>query len=603
MPYPEGDARFRDPLTVWVMHPRIGPAVPPGSDNAYAWALESVRVPVRWSDISPPGSQTSAETLLNLMKRLPMEATVRVCTALQMFLDNQPSTDRISERQQQAALITALFPAMLRDAALGFLRRDPYTTVVHAEQLLYVTYLALLWGSDDPSHQPEPATLAELLLRVNDWIDIPQVPGDQNSQISTLLRRSSALSQEEHRGVLARYYNLLATRARMSPVPDCDFDDAYLEAAGITIEKHLAVVSAFTASFLKIRSAADLARLGFDRIVQRVQDLMESDADAKTAGARVIAPPSWFRHKFGTPVLPEKGAFISYEAFHERPFVALPSGAILPVAPSLALQSLAVGVYWTLFTYYQAGGRRKLETFREGLGTLFQAYVSEALSCSPTDSRSRAVVPERDIEGAYRTSSCPDLVAADNGAWAVIEITVRAISMRTIVEGDVASFRREIREKFRTKMRQPAEGMRSFLSGRLHHAHLDVSAVSEVFPLLVTLQPFPLFPGVWSVLDEVQPGPAPLKHRDRTPLVVHPLQILSAEEIEIATAFLRTGVTMVELLRRKEQSDPGRNLTMKNYLFYSGQASGLKNDWMDVLLHNVREGAARAAPTTYRNER
>jgi hypothetical protein len=514
-----------------------------------------------------------------------MEGTLRLCSGLQMFVHTEPGTDDQARRAQQLGLTVALFPGILQPALRARLNADVTATVIHTEQLLYLTYLTMVAATED-DREVNSTTVSELLLRINDVLAEDGSGADH--VLSTLLRRSSALTQENSQLAMGRYYDILVTRARSSPDTRVDFDQAISESTGLTVEQYLWIIATYSAYFIRIQSPSDLQRIQFDRVIQSINSLPEVGQMGASAMALVGAEPEWYRQEFRRRHIPQDAAHMNYAPFYERPFMQLRSGAVIPISPSLALYRLSLGLHWTLFTYYQGLGDRWVEAYRRRVGDLFQAYISDAVLTSAAGNSDTTVVLEADIWRQNASTPCPDIVIAEGSTWIVVEVTVASITMDTVVRGDVAGLRRELRQKFQRKLRQPIGGLKAILRGASAHPQLDVGGVREVYPLLVTLQPLH-FPRLQDELDAVANQATTVQHPGGGTVAVHQLRVLSAEEIEMVTPLLRSGGSLVAILQTKFADDPHHVESLKNGLIFGGVLEGRENVWVDGLLRAVQE--------------
>jgi hypothetical protein len=140
--------------------------------------------------------------------------------------------------------------------------------------------------------------------------------------------------------------------------------------------------------------------------------------------------------------------------------------------------------------------------------------------------------------------------------------------MATQVAGDVDGFRHDLRDgKFKRKLMQPVEGAKNLLLGRLRHRLVIPENVTDLYPLLVTLRPFPQFVSIRVEVDNVYKAPADLVTENGHRIRVHPLQFLSAEEFEMLEPGWESGAGLGQSLADKDSGDPGHNTSMKNYLF------------------------------------
>ena len=527
-----------------------------------------------------------------------MDATVRLCSVLQMFLYSQPGLDDAGRQRLQLGLTEELFPAMVGDSVRTRLLSEPQTLVFHEEQLLYLAYLAIGWSADTAAAELKPATQAELLLRINDLVAPNSAAALPEALVSGALHQAAAMAQEQPMAAIGRRYEILFGKSAAAVPSPIDFRAAFQAQSGVPLEKYLWLVSSYNAFFVNLHSPADLRRVEFDRVIGRINALLGADEAGHTACERFTGRADWYRRSFGTLTSPEDPRTLSYVPFHERPFIELRSGAILPVAPTLGLLRMSFGLYWTLFTHYQGLGDEQLNAFTSSVGQRFQDYVSRVVTASVPEASGSRVVLESHLAGAGRSKPAPDLTVASGSAWAIFEVTTSAITMQTAVRGDVSAFRKEVREKFAHKLAQPLRGFGSLVTRALTHPALNPDAVTDVYPVLVTLDPFPLPPGMERSLHEDFVQPIGVPEAGGRDLAIHTVSVLSAEEVELLYPILQSGVSLTDLLRRREVDDPRHLVSMKNYLLYAHHDAVRANRWVEELLAAVRDATQRGAPLT-----
>jgi hypothetical protein len=518
---------------------------------------------IGWNDLRGD-DLTTVTNIRDVAGRLTAETVLYVVSALNLMLGVVRGPVPATKRDQQIGLAQDLLPRSLVDQVVARLGSGAIDRVFHSEQLLLAARIAIEFGQPGAFQPVDRESVGELLLRTNDCL--MSRPGrTRDDFVAMALRQLGAFPHEQERYLLPRFHDLLVTRARSGSQPDA-FDNAFEAFTdGLSIDSFLALGLAYAGLFASIQRPPDLA--GFDRIVQEVEARLKRSSEATKVRALLTAEPSWYRRSPIPSTSLQEMAGVDLADFFERPFVRLSNGSALPISMRLALERLSSGLYWSAFT-----GRRGHETgivdLNAYLGEVFQAYITEAAVAAYRKGGRYLAIPEAEILGAGGHISCPDLVLMDGTRLVSVETTVTSLKMATQIAGDVKEFRRELRNgKFKRKLMQPVEGAANLLMGRLKHRSVAPDGITDVYPVLVTLWPFPQFVATRVEVDAVYTAPSDLVTKSGRQVRVHPLQFLSAEEFEMLEPGWEMGAGLSDALADKDAGNPTHITSMKNYLF------------------------------------
>jgi hypothetical protein len=543
----------------------------------------AIRQVLGWQDLRP-GDSTTLEKIKSLAAAVRTESVIYLCSMLQLFMHSIRGPAGDSRRQQQIAFVRELFPDDLVRDVTRRLDEGETDYVFHEEQLLLTAALSIRYGQTGPRADWNKQIGAELSLRVTDSLGMPINSDDEI--LGLTIRRLGAFNNEQERYLLPRYFDLMVTRARKrfgSPSPA---DLAFRSATGLSIEEYLALGFAYVGFFSGIRTVADLTRTGFDTIVGSLEAKMAKAPEARAVRDIMTTDAPSYADQLPALAQLDQLPMTSFAAFYEKPFVRVSNGSALPLSMALAYQRLSIGIYWTIFEAVR-GSDSGVVDINSFLGALFQDYATDALRAAYLNHRSGTFVGEADITGSGGQISSPDGVVAEGSIWTSIEMTISSLTMKTVLNADAVGFRHELRQdKFNKKFGQPVASLSNVLSGKLTHRALRIDQVTDIFPVLLMLQPFPQFLNTWPEIDAVYTPPAQVRG-PKGPIRVHRLQILTAEELEMLEQGIRHGATLADALLYKERRDPTRMLSMKNAILTSGIAHENPSERMKGLLDGM----------------
>jgi hypothetical protein len=537
-----------------------------------------------WSDLNP-GPPTTAEILKQLAGGLNREAVVKAASILNLYLNAIRGQRDDAKRDQQRAFVKELLPGDLAQRALSRIDAGTASAFFFPEQLLLAARISSAIGQPGPSRW-DRFLGAEYLLRVSDII--VSGPGDRDALVGMMLRQLGSQGQEQERYLLPRYFDIMVTRARKRLVSI--FDEAFERRTGLSIEGYLAGGLFLSAPFVEVRAQPDLERIGFDTIFASAASALEP-AYSDTLQRLLVAGP----HSYGAGVSNSDLrhlALSSFVSILDKPYFPLSNGSAIPISPRLALERLSTGIYWEIFSdFAERDPVNGVVAVNSMVGDLFQEYSTEALAKAYQGHPSAQFIAERDIQGANKQASSPDGVVVQGSAWVSIEMTVSTLSMKTLVSADADAFRAELNDdQLLKKLGQPVIGAKNLLDGLLSHRSLDPATVTDVFPLVLFMHPFPQHWLIWDEVDRVYRAEqflwAPVERR----VNVHRLQFISAEEMEMLEAGMAMGMNLAEVLRAKEMAELQLSRTsLKNYMFATGMAREHDNQRLKTLLESLPE--------------
>jgi hypothetical protein len=510
------------------------------------------------------GRQGSSDDLERILSRLPSEAVVLSVAKLNALLYWYPPTDRSAQR----GLLHELVETSARQRALELLEQ-PDRVAFFEEQLLALMKHAILFGKPtgdvDLSREWDEVIRAAFLT--SELIGREHAAtGDDERDLTLMAVRSLYFNTvEPPANLLARYYDLWLVRPTQEPhlnSPDyVNIEAAFREATGVDIVDYLAAGFALLAHFMRFKTAKAFEEYPFGVSWDDLNVSLPERGAAKRFVQHIAQPVRRLAREFRS--MPSKPglAGASLLPFFRTPVVLMQSGDLVPVSLRLLFEKLTDGVYWTLLEHMKARyGDKGFYRFTRFVGELFQAHVYDALSHAYADSPllSKRLFGEvrygqPEVKGADATLIYGDVVV-------FFEVsTSRLRYQQTVLRGDLEAFDEDIEKCVIGNAKQLTRVVADFRRGDLVFDGLDPARVHHIFPVIVLLEPFPEFPLTWRRVR--------CRLQEEGYLTdCEPLQIMSAEDLEMVEPLLAEGQTFESLLAAKTRDPVFVELSMKNFL-------------------------------------
>ncbi|HUY51966.1 MAG TPA: hypothetical protein VMV92_40755 [Streptosporangiaceae bacterium] len=571
--------------------------LPAAFDPGVAVAMASgyTHVTIGWKDIHPDDEPTTLDVLTRLAAQLSSEGILYMVSIRQLVMRRRFGGDRAAYLREQLLVAKELFPSDTYERVR--LRADTTDgdTVIHPTQLLVTALLAIHFGKPGDRTAPwDTAIGAELLLRILDALDITGGQGG-DSLLQLLIRRYGENRSEQERYLLGRYFDLFVQRPRAKWGSPSPFDQLFERSKGYSMDELLACGYPLVRELLTVPSVAALNQLRFDEAVSRTARQVGHVPHAQLVEHDLVGTLEWFRAHQQTRLNARSLALTNLEAFGEKPLVRVPSGGVLPLSMPLFLQRLSIGLYWELFEAACAADPvHGVVDLNAKVGDIFQEYCTSALRTAAV-AAGGTFVAEAEVIGPGERSK-PDALLLEGRSLVVIEMTVTTLPMAVLVKGNVQAFRRLLAPNgaLGRKLRQPITATGNLLDGTISTPGVDPSQIDAIFPVVLFLHPLPQHALVAREIAAAYTPPTVLYAAGRPDVQVHPVQFLSAEELEVLEPMIARGTQLSDLIRGKLASDPFlAGGPMKNYLFAQPGWQEIDNPRMRTLLDDLGLVCAR----------
>jgi hypothetical protein len=228
-------------------------------------------------------------------------------------------------------------------------------------------------------------------------------------------------------------------------------------------------------------------------------------------------------------------------------------------------EKITSGIYWRIFDALSKAERDRLSRFT---GELYQEYVTRIIRRMVPEASgglSRRFFYEFEYGPKNRRVRTSDVILIYGRSAIFLEVTASRLQMlRTAVLGQIDAFWDDIDKVILASSRQLARVIGDFEAGRLRIPGTAPTMIDRIYPVAITIQPFPQMPLVWALIDEKikQEG-----IRLSGPKM-QPLQLLDGEDIELLEALVESGESVVNVIEAKSKST-FRGQGLKNFLHYS----------------------------------
>ncbi len=556
--------------------------------------LKGVKVALGLKEVI--GTSPSLDYIDERIRMFDWRVLIRYISRLSVVENHPP----LSIGQINYALVRAFIRPDHRNTVIELLR-DGQHEFLNTFQLAALVGRVLEIGVER-SQLPSGTTLytfGELLLAANDLLGYKVAEDSTEEQLLSGILRLAGFSWREEPGYLiARYSHLLLDVAgRLRDHPQWrDVRADYFKATGNDLLTAIAIGFGFVSNYFDAKTEG-LANLQHT-MTHKAFDVEPNKFFGKAPVApdqvnRIVAAWSTNPHSAkktdGTEFQP-----YNMRRLRETPLIDLGNNRFVPGIMRFVFDKLGEGLYWDVVNGLDADERDEFTSF---LGIIVEQYVYALLTRvygSSGSSHSRWFVPSQ-YQRRRSVPEGPDAVIVGTGKrgleLAFLEIKSSRPHLTTIADGDLKAFDSDINEVFIESKKKPKaaaqldRAIRDFYNGDWSLPRISNKQVSRVYPIVVTLSPWPLFIGLYERLRG-RIADAGLLRDGRTA----PLEVWSCYDLELLEPLITNGLELTRFLDAKLKG-PANNLPVSylinNRITVGGQ--DLKH-LQNVFIENLWEG-------------
>lgn len=198
------------------------------------------------------------------------------------------------------------------------------------------------------------------------------------------------------------------------------------------------------------------------------------------------------------------------------------------------------------------------ERYLSYMGAVFEDYVERSLvrTYPPTSGR---FIGGRELAQEAERKVADGLILYGDGA-VVVEVKAVRLTAEVRSGSDAEGYEAKIQELFLDALQQIYDTVRQIQEGVIG-LPIEVGAL-QFFPVIVSLEPFPIWPLVYDGITE--------RAREReilAPPGTAPWQLINVGELEFIETAVEQGLSLLDFLRAKVDHTPGVGLSVTNFVY------------------------------------
>jgi hypothetical protein len=533
-----------------------------------------------------------------LASGLVIETTIPLLAGVMCVVDTVWYRGEAQVLAEQIRAARALLASPYRERAIDYLEAGRRGVVFTAEQLLLAMRLVIEYGRPGASSRVDPLRVTQLVLSVTDIMgrDELETGAPEDLAVALTLRRLGLPRAEQPLHELARWYDLLVTRARaaVGAPGTMDLDALFRARTGLAIEDFLGIAWMHAAPVLTAGRPAELGHVGHRMMLAHPERHYRDPDIAAAAAALLIGDLPAMRKRFERDAADLHRS--SLRPFWEYPYIRLDSGRIVAVSSTFALNRGVRGIYHLLIDEQsRARGSTGINELTSFVGRLHEEYLANLLRRALASCRHGVFVSEAEVIAASGRDDRPPFDAAivAGDTVVLIEMLTATMRLRTLESGYPALYQRDFDTYFKKKAEQLARAVEGVGNGTWTIPRLSPGSVRRVLPVLVSLHPFPLFGPMWNPFTSTFGQPV-FGHEAQ----VMPLQLITDEDLEVLEAGQGAGsLSIVDALTRRTEKPAWIESRMTNVLMRAWKHTAPDNpamrDLYTIATTALRDAAVR----------
>ena len=240
-----------------------------------------------------------------------------------------------------------------------------------------------------------------------------------------------------------------------------------------------------------------------------------------------------------------------------KPFLRI-NDVLLCLSRRFAAEKIASGLYHLLLTKLPTSGER--DRFLTFFGFVFESYVNRLLERAfPSTSLATRYFPN--VKDPKTGNEITDAILDYGDALVLIEAKSTLFSLPGLVSGDPQVLRQKFQDIVYDAAEQLDKAVKAVNTGALSTLGITPDRIKFYYPLVVTLQFFPLEPITYRRLEETIAARGLLRGPG-----IAPLQMAYIEDLERMETAMATGRAVADLLRVKVTDKRLKVLSFGNFL-------------------------------------
>jgi hypothetical protein len=552
------------------------------------------------------GSKYDQERLEANISRFSVYDCVMFLSKVAMTLEN----DGYFNQVLQEAMTRQLLSPDLSSRILRLRSKDPNRIVFHEQQIYNLMKTALLYASEGPPTSFDERktffAFSDLLIAITDLLDTDyfdkvSAQNDKRNLLTSMAIRSMYLNaQDDFRYLTGRYHDLfleipkLKQFSRKKDCPDfVDLVSEFKEATKIRLTTYMQLGFSLIAQFsqpsvLKGRLSPDHWQVNKDTYYQNTR-LTEDDQE------KILSHFAVDREGFVKAFKEEvkrTGSFdFSFLTMRNRPLLKVDDKIYVPMSLRFLKEKITAGIYWTIFDhlkdkYGDEGWRR----FTRYFGLLFQHYVEEIFRRMVPDSPilAKRLFAEQTYKVGRNTQRTSDIMVIYGKEAVFVEVTAKRLNAtRTAIPGNIESFEQDIDQLVVRNAKQLDRVIDHFRQN-FFDLGIDPHSVERFYPVIITIEEFPQ---MFLIRERIDKGLRDAGYLQKP--FIDGLQIMDIEELEMIEPIVKSGKSLLGLLKARAADMRYKNLSIKQFLLADCRTPLPENQYLTKRFTNEYSSATQ----------
>jgi hypothetical protein len=479
--------------------------------------------------------------------------------------------DGIEEVSHQRRLIVAMMGGLpYRKKVADILQSNPHRRVFTREALVAVLRVAVAEGSEgngEPAEQPDSFTKAVLIANelLATEIMLEEITNGPKDLLPTELR-SAILQLENPHDLLGRSDALfewaLTDKARASE----NYSDVAADFMRFTGLTPFEFMSGAYFMFARYSSMVDWDTVEKTLIPFSIAQWQAGMSDQRVIRQWIVSNTVSLEDVRKEWKAQKSLSFAAAGSIWTKPIVQVEGDLYFAPVPALVGNTMGDGTYFVLFDGYRdeagddsAARKRAIAKFTGFYGEFFEDHIASIFEKAYDNKPGRRFTREVYIRPGDLSS---DVIVAEGDDVLFIEIVSKRMNLReSVLKLKPAAIAKDIEDGVLHKAQQLHDNIEAYRSGELL-PEWPRKPGQRFFPIIVAPHDRPRINVITTDLEAKQESGGLLAGSE-------PLELLDLGEVEQLEDGLDAGISLAELLTRKNHSGPVNRLSsLHNYLYY-----------------------------------
>lgn len=502
------------------------------------------------------------EEIIDLIKELPINYTLRILSYADMLLYNNPRDAAVVQKK----LLDLFFNKEKEQYFLDGLIRGKYHVIFHSQQIyLFIIYL-LKYGNEktELSEKEVINKTGEILIYLNDHCDMEF---DTKDHVSKAIQRKRLVGYLWSLGHLTyafhkdMYKELTITYSIFKEYSTEKLENNFSDITGLTLEKYWAVSFALFASWSNQDPSFHKTIIDKNNYFENCSNVNDQEIEKvfKLLGGNLKLVKS-----INKETLENFNKYPhNFEAIRIKPVIEIEKDNYICTSLPYLVHKITTGVLEDL--RFNLGSIEYTDRIGEEVGNMYEDYVWDKI-----DAIYNQGTINRAFNESYKNTEIADAVIDYGEDLIFIEVKAMFIQKKYRLSAEYKSIERGLKKFLINKgAKQLNDRIDEFKKGKIKIKEIDENNIKRYWPILITCtDEIPLI----GILEEEYQNILN-KYDILQDSYVKPLTIINLEELMTLLEYIKKGKSLVDILiGYHDSSIPGLN-SIINYLLEESEIS------------------------------